>query len=176
MFRVKKILKSNMQIIIRIIIGTLLSITTVYAVTAVLNADQVDYDNSNSSLLSTNVQNAIDELFAITKRRVTGDGAENVGFQTNRSNTKFANSNGLCVVINRKLVCFKTDNYEVEKEHLKQVFYDNTKCTQSSDEIYCQDFGYYCRATEEGLVSCTNMQAGSYTYCDVFSDGTIDCT
>ena len=172
----KKILKSNAQIIVGIIIGTLLSITTVYAVTTVLNSDQVDYDNSNSSLLSTNVQSAIDELFEISKQRVTGDGAENVGFQTNGSNTIFANSNGLCVVINRKLVCFKTNNYEVEKEHLKQVFYDNTKCNQSSDEIYCQDFGYYCRTTEEGFVTCTNMQVGSYTYCDVFSDGTVECT
>lgn len=59
----KKLIKSNIKLIIGILIGMVLSITTVYAATILFASNQVSYDNTTSGLSSTNVQGAIDELY-----------------------------------------------------------------------------------------------------------------
>ena len=59
----KKLIKSNIKLIIGILIGMVLSITTVYAATILFASNQVSYDNTTSGLSSTNVQGALDELY-----------------------------------------------------------------------------------------------------------------
>ena len=65
MKKIKTILKSNLILIIGIIIGLLLC-TSVYAATIYYNGIEVAYDNTNSGLASTDVQGALDELYGYT--------------------------------------------------------------------------------------------------------------
>ena len=59
---VKKALKNNIKLVIGLIIGSIISGTTVYGATILFAGDQVSYDNTTSGLTSTNVQDALDEL------------------------------------------------------------------------------------------------------------------
>lgn len=62
--------KGNYKLLIGVIVGLLLSSTFVYAATTVASS-KVLYDNSNSRLTSTNVQDAIDELSTKAKKLTT---------------------------------------------------------------------------------------------------------
>ena len=56
--------KSNIKLIIGIIIGLFVAATTVYAAGEILfQSNIVGYDNTASGLTSTNVQAALDELY-----------------------------------------------------------------------------------------------------------------
>ena len=55
--------KKNYKILIGLFIGIFISITTVYAVTYVGSGSDLTYDNTSSGLASTNVQDALDELY-----------------------------------------------------------------------------------------------------------------
>ena len=55
----KRVLKNNYKIIIGILIGVVLSVTTVYAVDAYIESNKVAYNNHNKN----NVEEAIDELY-----------------------------------------------------------------------------------------------------------------
>ncbi len=57
----KKVIKNNYKIVIGIIIGIILSITTVYAVEAYIESNKVSFDNKHTK--TNNVQDAIDELY-----------------------------------------------------------------------------------------------------------------
>lgn len=60
---IKTILKSNLKLIIGIVTGITV-ISGVYAATILFAGDSVSYDNTTSGLTSTNVQDALDELYA----------------------------------------------------------------------------------------------------------------
>ena len=62
MKRLGKMLKKNYRFIIGIVIGILLTGTSVYAANTIYSKN-VTYDNSNSKLSSSNVQDALDELY-----------------------------------------------------------------------------------------------------------------
>ena len=55
--------KKNYKILIGLFIGIFISITTVYAVTYIGSGSDLTYDNTSSGLTSTNVQDALDELY-----------------------------------------------------------------------------------------------------------------
>ena len=57
----KRIIKNNYKIIIGILIGILLSVTSVYAIDAYIESNKVSYDNKSTK--KDNVQEAIDELY-----------------------------------------------------------------------------------------------------------------
>ncbi len=60
----KKVIKNNYKIVIGIIIGIILSVTTVYAIDAYIESNKVAYDNHNKTTTTKeNVQDAIDELY-----------------------------------------------------------------------------------------------------------------
>ncbi len=63
MKKVKKFLLGNIKTVVAFILGLIISGTTVYAATILFNSNQVGYDNTSSDLSSTNVQDAIDELY-----------------------------------------------------------------------------------------------------------------
>lgn len=63
MKKIKEIFKNNLKIVIAFILGIIISGTTVYAATILYNANQVGFDNSDTSLSSTDVQGALDELY-----------------------------------------------------------------------------------------------------------------
>ena len=59
----KKVIKNNYKLIIGIIIGLVISVSGVYAATAIIQSKEVNYDNSSSHGSYTNVQDSIDELY-----------------------------------------------------------------------------------------------------------------
>lgn len=60
--KIKKFLKSNIKVLVALIIGMALAGTGVYAAT-VIASNQISYDNTSSKLTSTNLQDAIDEVY-----------------------------------------------------------------------------------------------------------------
>ena len=62
-----EIFKKNYKFILGIVVGGLIVGSTVYALTGT----DIVYDNSNSNLTSTTVQGAIDEVYAISKEKLS---------------------------------------------------------------------------------------------------------
>ena len=58
-----KLIKNNIRIIIGILIGLIISATTVYAAHAVFSSNQITYDNTTSELASTDTKGSLDELY-----------------------------------------------------------------------------------------------------------------
>lgn len=67
MKKVSKIIKSNYKFVAGAIIGAALTGGTAYAATILLNSNQVGFDNTGTSLSSTDVQGALDELYQKAK-------------------------------------------------------------------------------------------------------------
>ena len=171
MKKIKKFLKSNIKLFIGLIIGFVISGSIVSA--AILFAsDEVSYDNTTSGIQATNVQDAIDELYTIANRKIISDGVTNVGFQTNTTNTVFANSNGLCIVRKGKLSCFKINNYAEEQNHIQQVFSD-VECSAWSGGESCAASDFYCDVYSSGNLRCFDIS--DFSYCYVYSNGSVDC-
>ena len=61
--KIKSFFRKNLKLFIGIIIGLIISGTGVYAATIIFNSNQVGYDNTSSGMTSTNVQDALDELY-----------------------------------------------------------------------------------------------------------------
>lgn len=76
----KKFLKNNLKLFVGIFIGIVLSIGTSYAATILFNADEVHYDNSTSGMKSTDVQAALDELYAKRPTGTAGAGQVLTGY------------------------------------------------------------------------------------------------
>ena len=70
MKRIGKLIKNNKKLLFGVIIGVLLTSTTVYAVQAI--ATSIAYDNTTSGLQATNVQDAVDELYTKVPKSPTG--------------------------------------------------------------------------------------------------------
>ena len=62
MKKISKFIKNNYKFLIGVIVGLLLSGTGVYAANTIYSSN-VTYDNSNSGLDATNVQDALDETY-----------------------------------------------------------------------------------------------------------------
>jgi uncharacterized protein (TIGR02145 family) len=63
MKKVTNLIKSNTKIIAAFILGTAVSGGSVYAATILMNANQVGFDKTGTSLSSTDVQGALNELY-----------------------------------------------------------------------------------------------------------------
>ena len=66
MKKIGKIIKNNYKIVLGIMIGILITGTTVYAATAIAGKD-ITYSNTTSGLSATTVQGAIDEIYEKSK-------------------------------------------------------------------------------------------------------------
>ena len=58
----KKLFKENMKIIVAFLLGIIVTGGTVYAVSTITDSSEIAYDNSNSTLQATTVEDAITEL------------------------------------------------------------------------------------------------------------------
>ena len=69
MKKIIKFIKNNTKVLFAFIIGSILSVTTVYGATILFNSDEVGYDNSYTGFKDSNnedvdnVQTALDELY-----------------------------------------------------------------------------------------------------------------
>ena len=93
MKKIKEIFKNNLKIVIAFILGIIISGTTVYAATILYNANQVGFDNSNTSLQSTDVQGALDELYTRANKINVYENIQCPGCVYRNSTTRKYNSN-----------------------------------------------------------------------------------
>lgn len=167
MRKILRIIKHNILgfIVGAVVFGSL----GVYAAT-VIAASNVGYSD-NASLGATNVQDAIDKLYAK---------ADNQYFDlaTAKANTTgkiFASKKGVCISRNNTVYCFKINNYDVEKNHIQQVFSDGS-CSVDSSNVYCSSSGFICIVASNGSVHCRNNPNNSISRCNVDASGNVDCT
>ena len=170
MKKVKIFIKNNIKTVIAFILGMIISGTGVYAATILFASNEVSYDNTSSGMTATNVQDALDELYTKANSIVPIDFDT---FQTNTAKTVYASKLGVCIDINNKLNCFKAGNWDIEKNHIKEVFSDNN-CGSDSESILCQAYDFTCYVYDDGAVYCAGPPDDSYCY--VEANGYIDCT
>ena len=140
-------MKIKFQDILFISIISFLVLTGVYSATYLYNADEVSYDNSNSNLTSTNIQNALDELYT----------------KCNNSTTTTPSNHTCTQKTNIKCKRATTLHTEI--------------CTNNNQNYFCQGSGYSLNdtitygntSTIEGVLT-----TGDAFDCDVNGDGIFD--
>ena len=164
MIKVLKFIKHNVLgfIVGAVIFGSL----GVYAA-SVIFASNVGYSDNND-LGATNVQAAIDKLSA----KADNQYFDFVTAQANTSGKVFASKKGVCISRNKTVYCFKINNYDVEKNHIQQVFSD-ISCDDYSSRVCCYASDFYCDVYSDGYVSCRDNSDGSY--CSVIASGNLSC-
>ena len=168
MKKVKKFLLKNIKPVLAFILGIIISGIGVYAAILYASSD-VGYDNTGSGLTSTNVQDALDELYTKAQNMVPIDPDT---FQTNTAKTVYASSKGICIKRNNKLNCFKINNWAEEQNHIQQVFSD-VSCDVDSSSVGCSASDFFCGVDSHGLVFCRDIS--DLSHCIVSSDGSVGC-
>ena len=92
---------------------------------------------------------------------------------TNSAKNILASSSGVCIRRNYKTSCFKINNFTEEKDHIQQVFSD-ISCFVSSANANCSGSDFYCNVSSNGNVYCNDPSVSSG--CNVYRDGSVDCT
>ncbi len=83
------------------------------------------------------------------------------------------NSLAVCIKRNGTEHCFKSNNYDAEKEHVQEVFSDNS-CDVYSSFVYCYAPNFNCDVYSDGSVYCNDY--GAYENCSVYGDGSVKCS
>ena len=165
--KLRNFIKNNLKIVIAFTLGLLVAGTGVYAAT-VISASSVGYSD-NSSLGAVNVQDAIDKLFTKADNQY-------FDFATAKANTTgkvFASKKGVCISRNKTVYCFLINNYDVEKNHMQQVFSD-ISCTVNSYRVSCNASDFHCQVYSSGHVICDD--ASDLSGCSVDASGYVSCT
>lgn len=174
----KNFIKNNLNLVFAFIIGALIAGTSAYAARELYSSD-VGYDNTNSGLSATNVQEALEEIndradFHFFNPAYLGDFSV---LKFNSSKTIMASKYLLCIdIYNSKhsVACFRNNNYVRETDHIQDVFSSGT-CTWSNDDqrIDCNDSKFLCTLLASGYVSCTYKT--NNTWCSVYAGNTCNC-
>ena len=166
--KIVKNLKKNYKIFIGIIIGAVIFGSIGVYAASVISATNVGYSD-NASLGVTNVQDAIDKLYAKADNQY-------FDFATAEANTTgkvFASKKGVCISRNKTVYCFKTNNWNVEKTHIQEVFSD-VSCDVRSSRVDCDASDFRCYVDSDGYVNCYARPGSSR--CAVSSNGSLLCT
>ena len=83
-----------------------------------------------------------------------------------------ATSEGITIVRNGTSYLIKRNNFEVEKNHIQQIFSD-VRCGVGSSDVECLASDFYCIVYSNGRVSCSDSSTDEG--CDVSSRGSVDC-
>lgn len=189
MKKIKEIFKNNLKIVIAFILGIIISGTTVYAATIIYNANQVGFNNSNTSLSSTDVQGALDELYTRAsncKKAPNNTVYYAFGDPTTSSTTNYSTLNrkifiarngdqrSVCVIRSNRLHCFDNNNYAIEKDHLAQVFSDVSCNIYNNSGYSCSANDFWCIAYYNGNTWCRTINSTRQD-CEVYANGNGSC-
>ena len=164
--KLRNFIKNNLKLVVAFTLGLLVAGTGVYAA-VVITSKEITYED-NTSIGATNVQDAIDKLYAKADNQY-------FDFATAKANTTgkiFASKKGVCISRSKTVYCFKTNNWDVEKNHIQQVFSD-VSCDVNSSAVICNASDFGCRVTSNGYVTCTDYSDRSFCY--VNASGTANC-
>ncbi len=197
MKKVKNLFKnSKTKFILGLILGIILTGGGVYAAT-IGNSKDVFYDNATSNLSSTNVQDALDELYQKLNKKVYfygdtyRDGSSAFGHQSylttnfmdivnNLGSKAFVgiDNNGnksACIYRDNKVTCLKAgeENWETNKAILNTTTFPGATCSSGSSDADCYDDSFDCSADSDGYVDCDDNDAD--LFCNVYADGRVLC-
>ena len=164
--KLRNFIKNNFKLVVAFTLGLLVAGTGVYAA-GVIASKEITYED-NTSIGATNVQDAIDKLYAK---------ADNQYFDlaTAKANTTgkvFASKKGVCISRNKTVYCFKINNYDIEKDHVQQVFSD-VSCNVHSSYVDCNASDFDCGVGSNGNVYCYDNSDDSR--CNVNASGDVRC-
>ena len=197
MEKVLHVIKSNTRFILGIALGILIFAFAVYASNEMLSSNQIEYSNSNSSLVSTNLQNAINELdekansddYSINKylelsgtptNYIYGSEPPTIESPTTPPSNKYVyiglyedGQYGICIKIMGRQECFRYGNWIFEAKHLIKVFGEQ-KCETNSVNVVCHDANFNCTVHSNGKLSCLNND--TLAMCGFTDVNTPTCT
>ena len=164
--KLRNFIKNNFKLVVAFTLGLLVAGTGVYAA-GVIASKEITYED-NTSIGATNVQDAIDKLYAK---------ADNQYFDlaTAKANTTgkvFASKKGVCISRNKTVYCFKINNYDIEKDHVQQVFSD-VSCDVYPSAVDCNASDFDCYIRSDGYVDCHDNSGHSSCY--VNASGNVYC-
>ena len=198
---IQKFIKTNIKILLGIIIGVLISGSVVFAATIAIDAAQVTYNNSNTSLTSTNIKDALDELYTksnssyylLKKYKTLSEtpkyyACDNRNAPTTESPTTPPTCTtvyiglyedeqyGICIKKDGTQHCFRYNNWLVEKEHIKDVFPEG-HCRymyeQGKNIVRCSGGTFNCYVGADGSAYYLNIS--KFEGAILNSDGTLNC-
>ena len=198
---IQKFIKTNIKILLGIIIGVLISGSVVFAATIVIDASQVTYNNSNTSLTSTNIKDVLDELYTksnssyylLKKYKTLSETPKyyvcnNRNVPTTESSTTPPTCTtvyvglyedgqyGICIKKDGKQHCFRYNNWLVEKEHIEDVFPEvNCSYEYEYDKYIIRCYGkkFNCYVGADGSAYCLNVSR--FEGAILNPDGTVNC-
>ena len=153
MKKVKKFLLGNIKTVVAFILGGLIIGGSVYAATILFQSNIVGYNNATSGMSATNVQAALDELYTKANTWIDPSYIDFGTLKTNSGGRMIASSSGICIKRNGIVSRFRPNNYNVEKNHIQQVFSD-ISCTVTSTNVTCSTPDLTCRVESDGYISC----------------------
>ena len=172
--KLRNFIKNNFKLVVAFILGLLVAGTGVYAA-GVIASKEITYED-NTSIGATNVQDAIDKLNTKATTKITEAEAKcpsgKICTETNSKGTIFASKMGICINRNNIFQCFKINNWDVEKNHIQQVFSD-VSCSVNSSYVNCNASDFRCYVFSGGYVRCYDDSDDSY--CSVGASGNVYC-
>ena len=173
--KLRNFIKNNFKLVVAFTLGLLVAGTGVYAA-VVITSKEITYED-NTSIGATNVQDAIDKLNTKATTKIKEAEAKcpsgKICTETNSKGTIFASKMGICINRNNIFQCFKINNWDVEKNHIQQVFSD-VSCIVSSSYVRCLASDFRCSVYSPGNVSC--YDSSDYSNCDVDASGDVNCS
>ena len=172
--KLRNFIKNNFKLVVAFILGLLVAGTGVYAA-VVITSKEITYED-NTSIGATNVQDAIDKLNTKATTKIKEAEAKcpsgKICTETNSKGTIFASKMGICINRNNIFQCFKINNWDVEKNHIQQVFSD-VSCSVNSSYVNCNASDFRCYVFSGGYVRCYDDSDDSY--CSVGASGNVYC-
>ena len=81
---------------------------------------------------------------------------------------------GICITRSGTPHCFRGRNFAYEAQHIQKVFSGaNDSCSVSSSNVGCNGSGFYCNVSSDGYVNC--LDYGTFTRCDLYGSGYVFC-
>ena len=172
--KLRNFIKNNLKLVVAFTLGLLVAGTGVYAA-GVIASKEITYED-NTSIGATNVQDAIDKLNTKATTKITEAEAKcpsgKICTETNSKGTIFSSKIGICINRNNIFQCFKINNYDVEKNHIQEVFSD-VSCYVNSSRVDCFASDFDCGVGSDGYVYCSDKSDSSG--CSVTSNGNVSC-
>ena len=162
----KKVIDWILKNMFGFVLGAILfTVIGVVAATSISSA-QVKYTGNSQST----VEGALNNLYTKANALVEPDAIDFATLTSNASGTMIASSKGVCITRNNKVSCFKANNWNVEKDHIQQVF---SGCEVDSSFVYCSASDFLCDITSSGRVYCQIQDSSEY--CVVNPDNSVTC-
>ena len=172
MSKVGKFLKNNIKLFVGIIIGGILFGGATYVVATEIASSSVTYTGNGQST----VEGAINDLYGKADTWIDPS-----TIQTNSTGKIFASSKGIIIRRNGQTHLIRSNNWNVEKDHIQQIFSDvgaynsSTRlgCYVNSNYVTCNASDFTSYVDSNGNVEYHDNS--DYSTCGVNGNGSVYC-